>query len=727
MEPSVLDYLKSILDPRRPRIRLEDYENENSDQQSTEYSGHEPEEIRPVKPTASKKFAPFRWRITASILSLLIGQFFLEPPNQKLFLGIVFYAVGAAFLVLSILLKDWKFSSIPDADPENELDKWNVNWKAFSMGTISMVVSFIFLTGNFFNWLNLLFWGVAILCYVQAFSEDDLYTRAIKKVFGLFSRQVDFSALIKIRWWHVLLAMLTLIILFYRFYQLNQVPGELFSDQGEKLADVSDILAGQYSVYFERNTGREGLQMYLTALIIQVFGTGVSFLSLKLGTVFAGLITLPFIYLLGKEIANKQVGAIAFFLAGIAYWPNVISRVGLRFPLYPLFVAPTLYYLIRGLRHSRKSDFVLSGIFLGLGLHGYSPARMIPIVVVIAVLIFLLHMKTREDKTGSVMGLMVVAMMSFVLFMPLFHYLLGNMDMFSYRAMTRIGTLEAAYPGNPMLIFVENLFKASVMFFWKNGEVWVHSIPNRPALDIVSAVFYFVGSVYVLIRYIQKRNWVDLFLLLSVPLLMMPSILSLAFPGENPSLNRSGGAIIPVFILIAIGLEGFLRTLVSQAKQAGRKPYLAIVLGFLFFSFALMQNYTLVFNDYKDRFLRGAWNSSDMGAIIKQFAETYGDYEHAYVVPFDYWVDTTLVGITAQNKVVNIAIWPEDFHKTLSYDGAKLFILKPDDIENIAALHALYPSGVFWRHEDQYEGKDFLVLFVQPISTDPFNADLQVN
>jgi hypothetical protein len=103
--------------------------------------------------------------------------------------------------------------------------------------------------------------------------------------------------------------------------------------------------------------------------------------------------------------------------------------------------------------------------------------------------------------------------------------------------------------------------------------------------------------------------------------------------------------------------------------------------------------------------------------VIHEFATTYGDYEHAYVVPFDYWVDTTLVGITSQKQVVNIAIWPDQFESTLAYKGAKLFIVKPDDYSSIEALEHLYPSSVFWRHVDQYDGKDFLVLFVAPAET----------
>ena len=111
----------------------------------------------------------------------------------------------------------------------------------------------------------------------------------------------------------------------------------MFSDQAEKLLDVGDILNGQYSIFFPRNTGREFVQMYLTASIASWLKLGLTFLSLKLGTALLGLFTLPFIYLLGKEVANRYVGLAALLLAGIAYWPNVISRIGSAISPLPVF------------------------------------------------------------------------------------------------------------------------------------------------------------------------------------------------------------------------------------------------------------------------------------------------------------------------------------------------------------------------------------------------------
>ena len=95
------------------------------------------------------------------------------------------------------------------------------------------------------------------------------------------------------------------------------------------------------------------------------------------------------------------------------------------------------------------------------------------------------------------------------------------------------------------------------MFAWDNGEVWPISIPHRPVLDVVSAVLFHLGVILMIIRYIRQRHWYDIFTLLSIPVLMMPSILSLAFPGENPSLNRSGAAIVPVFFDYWFGIGQF--------------------------------------------------------------------------------------------------------------------------------------------------------------------------
>ena len=55
------------------------------------------------------------------------------------------------------------------------------------------------------------------------------------------------------------------------------------------------------------------------------------------------------------------------------------------------------------------------------------------------------------------------------------------------------------------------------MFNWNNGGIWVHSVPDRPALDVVTGALFLIGVLLLLVRYAQKRHWLDLFLLVVDP------------------------------------------------------------------------------------------------------------------------------------------------------------------------------------------------------------------
>ena len=527
----------------------------------------------------------------------------------------------------------------------------------------------------------------------------------------LLNRRYD----LRITPWTLLLVLALGVVIWFRVNRITDLPPEMVSDHAEKLLDVWDVLNGQTSVFFPRNTGREFFQFYLTAAVIQVFQTGISFLSLKIGTVLMGLITLPFIYLIGKEVGNRRVGLYALLFAGIAYWPNVISRIALRFTLYPAFVAPTLYFLLRGLRTSNRNYFILAGLALGLGLNGYTSFRIMPFVVVAGVAVYLLHRQSQGARTQAIYGLVVLAFVSFIVFLPLFRYAVDNPDMFAYRALTRMGTIEQPLPGPAGQIFLSNLWNAITMFFWSDGEVWVHSIPFHPALDQVSAGLFFLGSGLVLVRYLRQRSWTDGFLLLSIPLLLMPSILSLAFPRENPNLNRTAGAIVPVFVLLAIGLDAFLTGLKERLpRTAGRWSTWAV--GLVLVLWSMTQNYDLVFRQYDALYRSSAWNTSEIGQVIRGFADSVGSPDSAWVVAYPYWVDTRLVGINAGFPTKDYAISVDQIPDTASVTTAKLFILNREDTLGLDAVEAAYPQGSLSTYPSRTPGKEFLEYLVPPAS-----------
>ncbi len=710
-EPSVLDYVKSIFKDWRSFARFLRAVFDAARRE--EFNRHFLEEM-PVESLAPQAEAAglsgeeqrlFPWRPLLALFLALTGQWFLERGVQNAAAGILFYLLAGGLAVWSLGRGEWRLAS-PPAAGQRRTDALVIRLLPFLIGvvggTVCAVAAFLDFDNNRFTWHNVLLWGLAVGFWMLAFWQPPRRHPRLPR--SPAARRQDGL-------WAALVLVVAALAVFFRLYRLGEVPAEPFSDHAEKILDVYDLSQGQYKIFFERNTGREGLQMYLTLAVARLFKTGLSFLSLKIGTVICGLLTLPYVYLLGREVGNRRVALLALFLVGMAYWPNVISRSGLRFPLYPLFVAPVLYYLLRGLRNQNRNDFILAGFFLGLGLHGYSPFRIVPLLVVVGVGLHMFHHHPRRAWMRAVIWIGIVAVIALLVFLPLLRYAFDNPGLFSYRAMSRLGTVDQPLPGPAWQIFLSNVWKGLLMFNWDDGEIWVHSIPHRPALDLISAALFLLGGVLVSVRYLRRRHWLDLFLLLSIPILQLPSTLSLAFPAENPALNRAGGAYLPALLLAALALDGLADSL--QARTSRRLgPWLANGLVVLLLMWSSFQNFHLVFVQYDRQFREGAWNSSEMGSVIAEFRQDYGTTDTVWIVAYPHWVDTRLPGVWAGIPNRDFAIWPEQIEMTLPLAGPKMFLLRPDDLNGLETLQTLYPQGQMRRFASQVASHDFLIYFV---------------
>ncbi|MBL8051456.1 MAG: hypothetical protein JNM46_09555, partial [Anaerolineales bacterium] len=409
------------------------------------------------------------------------------------------------------------------------------------------------------------------------------------------------------------------------------------------------------------------------------------------------------------EFGNQRVAIFVLFLFGIAAWPNIISRIGLRFPLYPLFVEPTLLYLVRGLRTHNRNDFIFAGIFLGLGLHGYSPFRMMPVLVVVAFILYFLHLKSKENRLQAFWWFLIVVVVSVFVFSPLMRYWISRPDLFGYRAFSRLGDIETPLPGPAWQIFLSNLYKGLLMFNWDDGEIWVHSVTHRPALDLITAALFLLGVVFLIIRYTRQRDWRDLLLLVSIPILIMPSVLSLAYPGENPALNRAGGASVVVILIAALALEGFVSSFGSEKKR----QVIAYGLTGILFVASAYSNFDLVFRQFAEPYKQAAWNTSEMGRVISDFRDKYGQTDTVWIVPYPYWVDTRLPGVWAGIPDRDFALFPDHLTESLAYPAPKMFIYWNVDTETEKILRELYPNGQVSRYTSSFPGKDFYIFLVE--------------
>jgi hypothetical protein len=459
--------------------------------------------------------------------------------------------------------------------------------------------------------------------------------------------------------------------------------------------------------------------MYLTAAVALVFGTGVSFLSLKVGTVLAGLVTVFFIYLLGKEMGGQRAGLLALILAGIAYWGNVISRIGLRYALYALFASVTMFFLIRGLRRSSRNDIIIAGLLLGLGLHGYTAFRIMPIVVFIAFGLYWLHPQSRGMRIQSAFWFGLVILMALMVFLPLLRYMLENPELVLLRSVTRLTGAEQAITDPVWKILLVNTGRALAMPFWNNGNVWAHSIMYRPALDMVSAALLLPGVTLVLVRYFRQRDWRDIFLILAIPLLMLPSIMSIAFPDENPALNRTSAAFIPIIIVIALCLDGIMSS-IEHAWQDHKGAVAAWGLATLLIAFSIWQNFDLVFRQYDRQYRVNEWNSTEVGNLVRKFLDNGNKIQQVFVLAFPNWVDSRIVAITAGHPEVNPYLASENIKDTANFTQPLMFLMHQDDTIDLEILQSLYPQGILNRYtSDNAPSHDFWAYFVPASSSIP--------
>jgi hypothetical protein len=261
------------------------------------------------------------------------------------------------------------------------------------------------------------------------------------------------------------------------------------------------------------------------------------------------------------------------------------------------------------------------------------------------------------------------------------------------------------------LLLASNIWNALRMFNWDSGEIWVVTIPHMPMLDIATGALFLIGVGLVAGRYVRRRTWMDLFLLLSIPLLMAPSILSLAFPGENPAPNRAGGALIPAFTVAAIALVAVLESL--RSAWPGRAGLiLAVAVGVLMLGMAVNRNYRKLFQDFAAEYRARSWNTRDGGQVIAGFARSIGSTATAHVVPYPHWFDTRLVGFQAGTPGTDYALPREAIDGLAGESAPQLFLVNLLDLETMEKLRQVFPNGTAERYLSGIEGRDFWIFFV---------------
>jgi hypothetical protein len=556
-------------------------------------------------------------------------------------------------------------------------------------------VTFLASGENRFTLLNVTTWTSSVALCLVACWQPPLRAPTWKALRGHL--RLPEVLTVHLSWSGIVLLLIVLMGAFLLFYRLGDVPREMQSDHAEKLLDVRDVLDGQHRVFFPRNTGREAFQFYWAALLSPI--TGVSYLGLKIGTALLACIAIPVTFLFVRTVSGESLGLLSAMVLATSRWLLIVGRRGLRFPFPPLFGAAIYFLLFRAIRYRRRSDFLLCGVAVGVGLYTYVPLRIAPIGVFLCLAVAVVTDVWRLESPRRVWRLLVDSALLFtvtgLIFVPLGRYAWDHPEEFLFRGVSRIaGDTLSTPPSGSLAIFVDNSKNALLMFNWRGDTAWVNNVPLMPFLDPISGGLFVLGCAYAAYRLARFREipYVYLFLLMFVGTL--PSTLSIAFPIENPATARIGLVLPITMLFVAIPVVFVARSVRSLLEGvAGRAAAAASLL--LLLGAILYNNYDEYFLRYNRSYLNNSQHIIPIVRTINGFLALGGRREDVHLVPWAYWVDTRSVASEAGDIRWQIAM--ADIREARKDDGVprqRLYILNPDDVRSLATLMAWYPDAV---------------------------------
>ena len=672
-------------------------------------------------------------------------------------------AAGAPYLAAAVLL--WIAAELvgarsttrhdaptPPAEPARRLGSSTLLQRSLlvAVGVVTSALAWSLNADNQFTGAGFIAWVASIAAWAFALASPDWSvgrawagTRANLRRFSLRGN------------W-TLPALIAIIVLggIFRLQNLDRTPPEMTSDHVEKLLDSQRVANGEFNVFFANNGGREPTQMYLMALLTQLPGVDMDFTALKLLSALEGLLLLPLIFWLGREIVGREdrrlgnlVGLAASALVAASYWHTALSRLGLRIVLTTLVATALLVFLSRAMRWNRRADYLKAGLVLGFGLYMYQAVRMLPVVVIVGVgLAFLFRARTMRERGRYLMNLGALVLLSAVIFVPMFRYTYEHPEEFWRRTTGRLmgddiiettdeqGNIvrrEASLTerveafGANVPILMSNVRNALLMFNWKGDVAWINGAPNQPEMDPLSGALLVVGLAAWAALALRRRDTVYWLVPLMLFIMLLPSALSVAYPIENPSATRTSGALPEAYLIAALPLALVGRSLVRLlGRRAG--TLLAVGLIGVVAVGSYVANADTYFVDYHDSYLISSLPYSEVGSVLRAFAEGDGSYGNAFMIAYPYWWDHRALGIEGgvidwPNGIISIDQTPDFLFGAagrqtayrLDPDKPLLFFLSPEDDLSLTQLQRWFPDGTA-EDRQSYQPEDTYRLYTVP-------------
>ncbi len=525
----------------------------------------------------------------------------------------------------------------------------------------------------------------------------------------------------------ILAALVVLGALFLRTYKLGTLPPGVYPDEAINGMDaVTANATHHWQWFYVNNNGREGLFINLIAFSFKMFG--ISIVTLKMWSVFFGTLTILGMILLGEELlGSRRAGLIAGFLTATSFWAINFSRIGFRAVMLPFVLAFTVFFLIRGIQKKKIWDYVIAGIFFGLGLHTYIAFRIAPIILVVLLLAFIISRK-RFFQTHWKEILAFVAATAIVA-SPMLLVFAAHPEYFSGRTNEVSVFNPAVNQGHLFATLGRTFWQSFAQFSLWGDENWRHNLPPWPEIFPTISIFFLAGFLYFIYEFFyllwrRVRTGIRSDRLILVSLLLawfFAMLLPEAISAEGlPHALRSIGTMPVALLLATFSIEAvfkwFDREKYKKYKEAVWTLLVVLIVGTGIWTTRM---YFVDWGGSPD--IHGAFDEKylNMSRYINGLPSSTQKYviDNGPGIEMEDGLQTSseVVKLFTFGKAGNVNFVEPDSDLSLLKTPSKIFLMNADE-GYIARVRRIFPNSRVLKI-DQREGldTDFTIVDVYPV------------
>jgi len=277
-----------------------------------------------------------------------------------------------------------------------------------------------------------------------------------------------------------LIILITIIGAVLRFYKLGS--------QSFWYDEASSILDARGNLY---NVSHPPLSFLILRIVIETLGT--TEFTARLPSCLFGIVTIPLVYLFGKQLFGEKEGLVASFIISLSPWYIRWSQEARMYTELTVFTILALYFFYRTIYKKTLTFYVLSVIFTILAFY----THYLAILILVIIAAWLISIKFFEKTKISINYKYLITFFAlfFIFTLPLFLTIIPQTLTF------KIGSTNSRW-GLPIHIYFLMLFEDAIgptlSLFSMVGVIYLISQRNRAGYLLTAYAAIPVATVSVL-------------------------------------------------------------------------------------------------------------------------------------------------------------------------------------------------------------------------------------